>query len=120
MVKVGNESTFTPSLIRPQVTYYWQVIASDGKSSTTGPLWSFIVEPGAVPGLGTTGNQRLPDGQFKFQFNGFFGQNYAIEGTTNLVDWLSITNFNNTNGVVDFLDQAATNLQRRFYRVIER
>ncbi|NBV23942.1 MAG: hypothetical protein EBS05_18740 [Proteobacteria bacterium] len=46
------------------------------------------------------------------------GQNYRIEGSTNLVDWLLITNFTSTASSLQFLDSAATNNSRTYYRVV--
>jgi hypothetical protein len=39
-----------------------------------------------------------------------------IQYSTNLIDWLNLTNFNGTNSTLHFRDAAATNSIRRFYR----
>ncbi len=48
--------------------------------------------------------------------NGEAGQTYSIQASTNPTDWLTITNLtlNNTSG--QFVDPAASNYPRRFYR----
>ena len=44
------------------------------------------------------------------------GYIYAIEASTNLNVWSPLTDFFNTNTVMNFSDQTATNLSQRFYR----
>ena len=46
---------------------------------------------------------------------GLVGQ---IQFSTNLINWSTLTNFNGTNGTLNFRDTAATNFNRRFYRAI--
>ena len=46
------------------------------------------------------------------------GSNYVIQASTNLLTWLSITNFVSTNSPVYFDDPLATNCSRRFYRAV--
>ncbi|MBI2924123.1 MAG: SUMF1/EgtB/PvdO family nonheme iron enzyme [Verrucomicrobia bacterium] len=46
------------------------------------------------------------------------GFNYLIQASTNLIDWTPFAVLLNTNGVVQFVDPAITNLSRRFYRAL--
>jgi hypothetical protein len=46
------------------------------------------------------------------------GVNGRIEASTNLVNWLTLTNFVGTNPIIYFRDAAATNLNQRFYRAV--
>jgi hypothetical protein len=50
------------------------------------------------------------------------GQNYRVQATTNLgaapVVWVDLTNFTASATNHAFLDRAATNFPRRFYRVV--
>jgi hypothetical protein len=39
-----------------------------------------------------------------------------IQYSTNLMNWVNLTNFNGTNSTLNFRDPAATNSARRFYR----
>jgi PGAP1-like protein/Kelch motif/CARDB/Bacterial Ig domain len=48
VVKSGISPTYTPSALSYQTTYYWQVIASDGKATTAGPVWSFTTAPSVI------------------------------------------------------------------------
>jgi hypothetical protein len=56
------------------------------------------------------------DGQFQFSIFAATGQNYLIEASTNLWDWITLTNFTGTNTALQFTDPDAVNLDRRFYR----
>jgi len=44
------------------------------------------------------------------------GSNYIIQASTDLINWLAITNFVTTNSPFYFYDPAATNYDHRFYR----
>jgi hypothetical protein len=46
------------------------------------------------------------------------GINGHVEVSTNLVDWLTLTNFAGTNLTINFRDAAATNFNQRFYRAV--
>jgi len=41
IVYTGTENYFVPGILRPQTIYYWQVVASDGKTNVSSPVWSF-------------------------------------------------------------------------------
>jgi uncharacterized repeat protein (TIGR02543 family) len=56
----------------------------------------------------------LPDGQIQLQVSGIPGH-YAIEGTTNLLDWAELTNFTTATNQFEYLDPR-TDLSPRFYR----
>ena len=47
-------ASFTPSSLASNTTYYWQIVATNGAGSTTGPIWSFTT--GAAPALRRTGD----------------------------------------------------------------
>lgn len=110
--------SFNPPALRPQRTYYWQVLVSDGKATNTGPLWSFTTEAGTLPPTSLAGFKRQTDGHFEFRFNGLFGESQLVQASTNLVDWFTVATFANSNAATLFLDSAASNSQRRFYRVL--
>lgn len=67
--------------------------------------------PARLRTLGRTG-----DGQFILRLTGEPGCNYAIEATTNSVNWSALKTNNATDGVFDFVDTAAPGFPRRFYR----
>jgi hypothetical protein len=114
-----TNSFFSPPALRPQRTYYWQVLATDGKATNTGSLWwSFTTEAGTLPPTSLAEFKRQTSGQFEFRFNGLFGENQVVQASTNLFDWFTVATFGSSNAASVFLDSAATNLNRRFYRVI--
>ncbi|MBA4149910.1 MAG: immunoglobulin domain-containing protein [Verrucomicrobia bacterium] len=57
----------------------------------------------------------LSDGSIQLLLSGE-PATYAIETSSNLVDWLEITNVVSTNGTLEFTDLNATNVIRNFYR----
>lgn len=46
------------------------------------------------------------------------GQNYQIQTSSNLVNWILFTNQSSTNGIITFTDKPATNVHARFYRAM--
>lgn len=58
------------------------------------------------------------DGIRVYEMEGQSGFSYSIETTTNLVDWTTIAQLFNTNGVVSFTDSHFTNQTERFYRAV--
>jgi len=58
-----------------------------------------------------------PEGDFGFEFTSQIGRPYGIEVSTNLTSWESVTNFTATAPTIEFLDEGATNVAERFYRV---
>src|SRR2546430_13627112 len=61
--------------------------------------------------------QRLSDGAFLLRLTGESERQYAIDATTDFVDWYALkTNSVGTDGAFDFVDTTATNYSRSFYR----
>ena len=118
LVLTTTTSSFNPPALRPQRIYFWQVLVSDGKATNTGPLWSFTTEAGTLPPTSLAEFKRQTNGHFEFRFNGLFGENQVVQASTNLFDWFTVATFGNSNAASVFLDSAATNLNRRFYRVL--
>lgn len=56
------------------------------------------------------------NGWFRFDNEGIYGRTGTIEISTNLKDWLPMTNFIGSNTPINFLDSSGANLHRRFYR----
>jgi YD repeat-containing protein len=46
------------------------------------------------------------------------GLRYQIDASTNLINWITITNFVSTNSIFYFSDPAAKNFNQRFYRAV--
>ena len=61
--------------------------------------------------------ERLKNGAFLLRLSGEPGRQYAIDATTDFVDWFALkTNSAGRDGTFDFLDTTATNDTRSFYR----
>jgi hypothetical protein len=57
-------------------------------------------------------------GRFNLMMFGPIGSNYEIDASTNLFNWIPLTNFVSTTSPIYFSDQSATNYKRRFYRAV--
>jgi hypothetical protein len=59
----------------------------------------------------------LSNGEFLLRLNGESERKYAIDATSDFVDWFALkTNTANMDGTFDFLDTTATDFSRSFYR----
>ena len=78
-------------------------------------LWE-ITFPAAPPIISSPSTG--PNGAFQFNVSGPTGLTYEIVATTNFQNWLSLTNLVPTSTQFQYLDLAATNCSRRFYRAL--
>ena len=62
---------------------------------------------------------RLPDKTFLLSISGSSNTTCRIDASTNLLNWVTLTNLVNTNGVIQFKDALAPNFPRRFYRAFQ-
>jgi len=60
--------------------------------------------------------EMLPDGNPRLTLNGTPGDRYALDATTNLLDWSEIATITNLTGTVQFTDVATPASAHRFYR----
>ena len=60
----------------------------------------------------------LPNGAAQVTLTGLAGQTYPIQASTDLTDWLNLFNVALTTTSGQFVDTAATNYPRRFYRAV--
>ena len=58
------------------------------------------------------------NGQFQLLFYGEHQAQYALLASSNLVDWISVTNFTATSGALPIIDPTAGPLPKRFYRAV--
>ena len=61
--------------------------------------------------------QQAPTGVFHLKVHGEVGRNYSIMVSTNLVNWMLLTNFACTSATMDLADPASPNSPYRFYRL---
>jgi len=64
-----------------------------------------------------TGAKPAGNGQLQLQMRGQTGKNFTLYATSNLLNWASLASLPNPTGAVLYLDAAATNAPRRFYRL---
>jgi glucose/arabinose dehydrogenase len=57
-------------------------------------------------------------GAIRWQLTGATGRVYAVEGSTNLLGWNSVTNVRPVSGSIEFTDPTAAALRFRFYRAM--
>ena len=58
----------------------------------------------------------LPEGVAMLTLNCMVGTNYVLQGSSNLVDWIDLTNFTAIHTFTDLQDFEVTNNPARFYR----
>jgi uncharacterized repeat protein (TIGR03803 family) len=73
---------------------------------------------GSAP-FGFTAFKPLPDKTFALSLSGSSNTTCRIDASTNLVNWVTLTNLPNTTGGVQFIDLSATHFPRRFYRAVQ-
>jgi hypothetical protein len=64
-----------------------------------------------------TGTPQPGNGQLGLNLRGLTGKSFTIYASTNLVNWALLETVPNPDGAVQFVDHAATNAARKFYRV---
>ncbi|MEO8427805.1 MAG: LamG domain-containing protein [Verrucomicrobiota bacterium] len=79
-----------------------------------GALYGQTVQPSDLPRfqsikLSTFSGCRLA-------FDGLPGMGYGLQASTNLLDWVTLTNFPVTSATTTFVDSNSTNQPRKFYR----
>jgi len=112
-----NGSTF---LIATNAVRHGQFASAALPPLTPELSWQTSYQPTAVtlqvispPTLGEAA--MLPDGSFQFTLTGSTGGTFEIQASTNLVDWLTLTNAPFAGSAV-FTDSTASNFTHRFYR----
>ena len=70
------------------------------------------LRPDSIGSLNQTG------GVLRIQFTGFDDYPYAVEISSNLVDWAGVSTNYPTNGVFEFAEPSAAGNARRFYRSV--
>jgi hypothetical protein len=86
----------------------WEVTSSRATVTLTYP----------PPFIDLPATRRLEDGNFQIRVRGTEGQAYQLDGSADLVDWLTLTTDSLPADWTDFVDSQATNFPIRFYRVL--
>jgi hypothetical protein len=111
MVTVGNTTNATISGLVPARTYYFAATAVDGAGNESG----YSIEVSYVmPVTAATLTEAVrSSGQFSFTVTGDTGQQYVVQASTNLLDWVSLQ----TNAAPFlFADTNAAGFHQRYYR----
>ena len=94
---------------------YVTVQSAIGATTT---LLSSVNAISTAPRLTVTASPALTRNGFTFNLQPTAGLNGLIQVSTNLATWSTLANFIGTNITLNFLDPAATNGSRRFYRAV--
>ena len=90
-----------------------------GTTSAGGAMnYGTVFRLGPTPFEFTSFNQ-LANKTFSLSISGSSNTSCRIDASTNLVNWVTLTNLPNTAGGVQFIDASATNFPRRFYRAFQ-
>jgi len=101
--------------LRPNTLYHYQAFASNAVGAASGGDVVFMTAPRA-PVVNAAITQT--NGSFQLEFNLDLGTSYTIQGSTNLLNWVDLTNFTATSDMgFRFVDRAVANYRGRFYRV---
>jgi hypothetical protein len=114
-VQTSMSSTLSISNVQTNhVGTYTVVVTNSVGSATSAPALLTLTGGSAARCLSPT----YAAGQLKFTLTGDPMCLYVVQASTNLAGWLPIwTNSTDHSGMVLFIDGAATNYPRRFYRV---
>jgi len=85
--------------------------------STTNSV-SFVSSNAFKLQLAFTTVQPLATNGLNFALQVSPGLNGHVQVSTDLVNWVALTNFVGTNATLNFRDAAATNFNNRFYRAV--
>ena len=103
--------------LSPGTTYHFRAVAINPGGTAFGTDQTFTTLP--LPRVLDVALQTAPaTAGSLLRFNGTPGYGYLMEASTNLVDWLALTNLvAGSDGLFEFLDISATNHPTRFYRL---
>jgi hypothetical protein len=102
-------------------TSVWYMVFGNSKFEVTNAFALIIATNLPPPPAPSFSRMWLgPNGVAHIEISGSPGKVYNVFGSTNLVDWQLLSVVTNLNGIVPFVDPAATNYTQRFYRCAER
>jgi hypothetical protein len=104
--------TLTWTNLTPSNSGLYQVVITNVLGNATSPTAPLVVA--TPPNL--NGITLLPDRNIQLSLSALSNLTYRIDASTNLIDWAGVTNLSNPNCTFQFIDFAATNFHRRFYR----
>lgn len=84
-------------------------------TSTSGPAFELSITTNSVVAPKIVSSTNLADGTFKLTISGQIGQSYLLQGSSNLKDWIALSQFTMRGGTYTYVDSQLTGL--RIYRV---
>lgn len=113
-----NSGAFSwrPQVIDSNTTNTFTLVVADNGSPSLSATQSFMVtvNPLRQPGLSFIG---LSNGLIGFQISGDPGPDYAVQGSTNLIDWSVLFITNSPAMPFQWMDTNPTALPMQFYRI---
>lgn len=116
-ITVSNVDGVTISGLTNGATYYFaaRTFDSSGSMSAFSPQISFVVgTTSAIPGA-ITSQLTSSSGQFSFSVSGTSGYEYAVEASTNLLNWVVL---GTNTAPFQFVDPVAGQFSHRYYRAV--
>jgi hypothetical protein len=92
---------------------YIMTVTNSAGSASTDPATLTVLTP---PAARFDSPNLLPDGTLRLVATGGVNFTYTVEASTNLTDWVALSNILNEIGTFEFIDSDATNHGYRFYR----
>jgi hypothetical protein len=89
-----------------------------GGNFSTNSSVSFVSSNAFELQLGFATLQPLATNGLNFVLQVSTGLNGHVQVSTDLVDWVTLTNFIGTNSIINLYDEAATNFNQRYYRAV--
>ena len=111
--KVAAPSTLVLNGISTNNAGSYFVVITSSSGSVTSSIVTLTVEISPTIIAPTM----LANGQFQFSFDTTTGLNYAVQYSTNLVQWLSFVTVGGVGMPIKIIDPNAAASQRRFYRI---
>lgn len=110
----------TTTLISPlgcgEETYYYTVVITVTDNAGLATTQEIVLRPDCAEKPVLKFLERSEGGMIQWQLIGETNRTYRVEGSTNLIDWSSITNVQSPSGTAEFTDTTGEILQFRFYR----
>ena len=106
---------FLPAVNATQAGQYSVVVANAVGRVASAPASLSVTTPPAVMDIVAAG--MLTNQMFSLTVNLDPGFNYALDASTDLLQWQPVTTFGGDGGLFDFVDGDSTNYLNRYYRL---
>ncbi|MDB6057892.1 MAG: Immunoglobulin I-set domain protein, partial [Verrucomicrobiales bacterium] len=106
----ANQLILTNVQFTDAATYVGTASSNAGSTNTSNAVLTVVQLQTSSPTLNS-------DGSFQLTIDGAPGAGYVVEGSSNLIDWLTLSVVTNDSGAYQFTDGSATNYPQFFYRV---